>query len=268
MPDSTEQTAARTTYFSLAGNVALAAIKGLAGYFGNSYALIADAIESTTDVFASLLVLIGLRYANRPADKNHPFGHGRIEPLVTFMVVGFLIVSAAVIAYQSIVNVRTPHDMPETWTLWVLGVIIIWKEMSFQWVRRMSVKTNSTSLRADAWHHRIDDHFTVKDAIDEGYWQSCGKEFAQRQRHNEVRFLAFGGHDLVRNGRPKNGEPASLDGDAVPAQQVSERAGLQKVEFNFVVLVRTRHARRRPQFARETVGAELGPGTVEAFHAH
>jgi cation diffusion facilitator family transporter len=156
MPDSTEQTAARTTYFSLAGNVALAAIKGLAGYFGNSYALIADAIESTTDVFASLLVLIGLRYANRPADKNHPFGHGRIEPLVTFMVVGFLIVSAAVIAYQSIVNVRTPHDMPETWTLWVLGVIIIWKELSFQWVRRMSVKTNSTSLRADAWHHRSD----------------------------------------------------------------------------------------------------------------
>jgi cation diffusion facilitator family transporter len=156
MQASTEQTTVRTTYFSLAGNIVLAVIKGLAGFFGNSFALIADAIESTTDVFASLLVLIGLRFANRPADGNHPFGHGRIEPLITFMVVGFLILSAGLIAYQSIVNIRTPHDLPETWTLVVLGFIIIWKEVSYQWVRRRSLETNSTALKADAWHHRSD----------------------------------------------------------------------------------------------------------------
>lgn len=67
-----EQTAIRTTYFSILGNTCLALIKGLAGIFGNSYALIADAIESTTDIFASILVLFGLKYAKRPADKINP----------------------------------------------------------------------------------------------------------------------------------------------------------------------------------------------------
>jgi divalent metal cation (Fe/Co/Zn/Cd) transporter len=66
-----EQTAIKATYFSIIGNTILAIIKGLAGFFGNSYALIADAIESTTDIFASFLVLFGLKYANRPAAKNH-----------------------------------------------------------------------------------------------------------------------------------------------------------------------------------------------------
>jgi cation diffusion facilitator family transporter len=97
-----EQSAIRTTYFSIIGNTSLAIIKGLAGFFGNSYALIADAIESTTDIFASLLVLLGFKYANRPADENHPYGHGRIEPLITFLVVAFLVTSATIIAYESI----------------------------------------------------------------------------------------------------------------------------------------------------------------------
>ena len=151
-----EQTAVRTTYFSIAGNTALAIIKGLSGVFGNSYALIADAIESTTDIFASLLVLLGIKYANRPADKNHPYGHGRIEPLITFLVVGFLIVSAVVIAYKSIQNIRSPDALPKSWTLFVLGAIIIWKEISFRLVVRKSREIGSSSLRADAWHHRSD----------------------------------------------------------------------------------------------------------------
>jgi len=151
-----EQTAIRTTYFSIAGNTALAIIKGLAGIFGHSYALIADSIESTTDIFSSLLVLFGLKYANRPADKNHPYGHGRIEPLITFLVVGFLIFSAIVIIYQSIRNINTPHESPEPWTLLVLGAIIIWKEVSFRLVVRKSKETKSSSLKADAWHHRSD----------------------------------------------------------------------------------------------------------------
>ncbi|MGV8814720.1 MAG: cation diffusion facilitator family transporter [Gelidibacter sp.] len=150
------QTAIRTTYFSIIGNTALALIKGLAGVFGNSYALIADAIESTTDIFASLLVLVGFKYAKRPADENHPYGHGKIEPLITFAVVAFLVVSATVIAYTSIQNIQTPHETPESWTLIVLGLIIIWKEISFQIVIKKSKQTNSSSLKADAWHHRSD----------------------------------------------------------------------------------------------------------------
>lgn len=150
------ETAIRTTYFSIVANTALAIIKGLAGFFGNSYALIADAIESTTDIFSSLLVLFGLKYASRPADKNHPYGHGRVESLITFMVVAFLVTSATVIAYESIQNILTPHKTPKAWTLFVLGAIILWKEISYQIVIKKSRQTNSSSLKADAWHHRSD----------------------------------------------------------------------------------------------------------------
>ncbi len=124
-----EQKAVEATYFSIIGNTCLAIIKGLAGFFGNSYALIADAIESTTDIFASFLVLFGIKYSNRPADENHPYGHGRAEPLITFLVVGFLITSATIIAYESIANIQTPHDLPKSWTLFVLGAIIIWRRI-------------------------------------------------------------------------------------------------------------------------------------------
>ncbi len=151
-----EQTAIRTTYFSIVGNASLAIIKGLAGFFGNSYALIADAIESTADIFSSFLVLFGLKYASRPADKNHPYGHGRAEPLITFLVVGFLITSATIIAYESIKNIGTPHELPKIWTLFVLIPLIIWKEISFQLVIQKAKETNSSSLKADAWHHRSD----------------------------------------------------------------------------------------------------------------
>ncbi|WP_394853494.1 cation diffusion facilitator family transporter [Flavobacterium capsici] len=156
MEISHQESAIKATYFSLIGNAGLALTKGLAGFFGNSYALIADAIESTTDIFASFLVLFGLKYSNKPADENHPYGHGRAEPLITFIVVGFLITSATIIAYESIMNIQKPHDLPKSWTLIVLGIIIIWKEYSFRKVMQKGIETNSSSLKADAWHHRSD----------------------------------------------------------------------------------------------------------------
>ena len=153
---SNEKKAINTIVFSIVGNCFLALIKGFAGFFGNSYALIADAIESTTDIFSSILVLFGLKYANKPADKNHPYGHGKIEPLITFLLVGFLVISATFIAHESIQNIRNPHALPEKWTLIVLTLIIAWKELSFRIVIQKSKETNSSSLKADAWHHRSD----------------------------------------------------------------------------------------------------------------
>ncbi|WP_029904182.1 cation diffusion facilitator family transporter [Prevotella sp. 10(H)] len=150
------QTAQKASIFSIIGNTLLALCKWLAGYFGNSYALIADAIESTADIFSSILVLLGIRYASKPADSNHPYGHGRIEPLVTFAVVGFLIISATIIATESINNIRTPNEGPKLFTLFVLGAIIAWKEISYRIVIRKAKQTGSTSLTADAWHHRSD----------------------------------------------------------------------------------------------------------------
>lgn len=150
------KTAKKTSYFSIASNTLLAIGKWLAGYFGNSYALIADAIESTADIFASTLVLLGIRYASKPPDEDHPYGHGRIEPLITFVVVGFLIVSATIIAITSIENIKTPHELPKPFTLFVLGAIIAWKETSYHLVIRKAKITKSSSLKADAWHHRSD----------------------------------------------------------------------------------------------------------------
>lgn len=156
MKNPNEQTAIRISYLSILGNSLLALIKWTTGYFGNSFALIADAIESTTDIFASMLTLFGLKYSHRPPDKNHPYGHGRVEPLITFITVAFLVTSATVIAYESIQNIQAPHEPPESFTLLVLGLIIIWKEISFQWVIKKSRSTNSSVLKAEAWHHRSD----------------------------------------------------------------------------------------------------------------
>ncbi len=169
--------AIKTTYFSIVGNILLALLKAITGVLGNSYALIADALESLTDVFSSFLVLFGIKYANRPADENHPYGHGRVEPLITFLVVGFLIITAGIIAHESIQNIQTPHDLPKPFTLLVLGGIIIWKELSFRIVLKKSKETNSTSLKADAWHHRSDAITSVAAFIGISIALFCGKGF-------------------------------------------------------------------------------------------
>lgn len=150
------QTAIRTSILSIIGNTCFALAKGITGVLGNSYALIADAIESTADIFSSFLVLIGLKYSTKPPDENHPYGHGRFETISTFAVIGFLVVSATVIAYESIQNIQTRHEAPKAFTLYVLGAIILFKELSFQYVLKKSKETNSSSLKADAWHHRSD----------------------------------------------------------------------------------------------------------------
>lgn len=148
--------AKRTALFSIITNVLLATAKGFGGILGHSDALIADAIESCADIFSSFLVLFGLQYALKPADDDHPYGHGKAEPLVTFAVVGFLLISATIIAVESIRHLSEPQEQPEFYTLYILAAIIVIKELSFQYVHRKGVLTNSSSLKADAWHHRSD----------------------------------------------------------------------------------------------------------------
>lgn len=153
---SNSKTAISATIWSIVSSIVLVVIKTATGIFGNSYALIADAIESTADIASSCLILLGFKYAKKPADDNHPYGHGKIEPLITFLVVLFLVCSAIYIAHESIQNIQTPHAAPKAWTLWVLGLIIVWKEISYRWVMKKGIETNSVSLKADAWHHRSD----------------------------------------------------------------------------------------------------------------
>jgi cation diffusion facilitator family transporter len=151
-----QSSAIKTTYLSILSSAALALIKGVVGILGNSYAMIADAIESTTDIFASVIVLIGLKVSSKPADNDHPYGHGKAEALATFAVAAIMIISATLICSQSIENINTPHALPKSFTLYVLGAIILFKEASFQYVSRKSKEANSTALKADAWHHRSD----------------------------------------------------------------------------------------------------------------
>lgn len=151
-----KKTAKSTALLSIFSNTGMSIIKGISGIFGHSDALIADAIESIADVFASVLVLIGLNYSSKPADDNHPYGHGKAEALTTFAVVGFLLISATIIAIESIRHLSEPQEKPEVFTLYVLAAIILIKEISFQYVQKKGVETNSSSLKADAWHHRSD----------------------------------------------------------------------------------------------------------------
>ena len=148
--------AQKTALLSILTNTILAGVKGFAGVVGHSDALIADAIESCADIFSSFLVLIGIRYANKPADEDHPYGHGKAEPLVTFAVVGFLLISATIIAVESIRHLSEKQEQPAFFTLYVLAAIVVIKELSFQYVYRKGQQTNSSSLKADAWHHRSD----------------------------------------------------------------------------------------------------------------
>lgn len=137
-------------------NIVLCIVKAWTGYVGTSEALIADAMESAGDVFAAVLVLFALRYASQPPDSNHPYGHGKAEPLFTFVVVALLIGGVIVIGYRSVQNILTPHVLPKAFTLWTLAVTIIVKEIFFRLVAKLSNETGSSILKSDAWHHRSD----------------------------------------------------------------------------------------------------------------
>ncbi|RAJ99771.1 cation diffusion facilitator family transporter [Larkinella arboricola] len=146
----------KTTLVGIAVNVGLVLIKGMAGWLGNSYALIADAMESATDIITSVFVWVGLRTAARAPDQNHPFGHGKAEPLAALVVSMALLAAAILIAIQSIENIRTPHETPAPFTLIVLAVVVIVKEILFRRVAQVGAEVESSAVKADAWHHRSD----------------------------------------------------------------------------------------------------------------
>lgn len=140
----------------LAVNVFLAMAKLLAGVVGHSYALIADAVESLTDILGSLIVVGGLRYAVRPADHNHPYGHGKAEALAALAVAAILFVAGIGIGVQAVREAMVAHPAPAAFTLWVLLGVIVIKETIFQVARAQAQKSGSSAVLADAWHHRSD----------------------------------------------------------------------------------------------------------------
>ena len=137
-------------------NGGLALVKLLAGVFGNSFALVADAAESLVDILGSLVVWGGLRYGDRPPDAEHPFGHGKAEALAALSVGVLIVVTGFGIAAEAVRQILTPHTLPAAFTLVVLLVVVAVKETMFRVARRSARLAGGAAGHADAWHHRSD----------------------------------------------------------------------------------------------------------------
>jgi cation diffusion facilitator family transporter len=146
----------RIAQFGMLINAALAVTKLIAGVLGTSYALIADAVESGSDVVSSLIVWGGLRMATRSATEEYPFGFARAEQ-VAAAIVGLLLIGASIgISIAAVREIRTPHHAPAPFTLIVLVLVILIKEVLYRYVARAGGDIGSRALAADAWHHRSD----------------------------------------------------------------------------------------------------------------
>lgn len=156
VPASNLQSVARVALLGLVINAVLAIAKITAGLVGNSYVLIADGIESALDIAGSVVIWRGLKLAARPPDDDHPYGHGKAEP-VAAAIVAFGVIAAAIgLAVESTREILIPHHAPAPFTLVVLIVVVLVKEMLYRSVIRIGRNVESTAVQTDAWHHRSD----------------------------------------------------------------------------------------------------------------
>ena len=170
----------RSAQLGMITNAALALVKLIAGVVGNSYALIADAVESSADIFSSLIVWGGLRIASRDPDDDYPFGYGKAETVASATVSLMLIGAAAGIAVEALREIRTPHHAPAPWTLAVLVAVVIAKSVLARRVGAVGSEVGSMAVKADAWHH-FSDAITSAAAfigISIAVWKGAGWESA------------------------------------------------------------------------------------------
>lgn len=146
----------KTTLIGIVVSAVLAMVKLLGGIFGHSYALVADAIESSTDIVTFSMLWLGLKWSAKPADEEHPYGHGKAEALVALGISLALCMAAFIIARTSIDNIYTPHRSPAPFTLIILVAVIITKEVLYRFVLKTGEELKSGAVKADAFHHRSD----------------------------------------------------------------------------------------------------------------
>jgi len=140
----------------MAVNIVLSGTKLAAGIAGHSHALVADAVESFADIFSSLIVWRGLVVAAAPADEDHPYGHGKAEPIASAIVAAMLLGAALWITLTAFGEIMEPHLSPAPFTLIVLVVVVVVKEGLFRFVSREGRAVDSSAVKTDAWHHRSD----------------------------------------------------------------------------------------------------------------
>ncbi len=150
------QRSLRATFLGMAANATLSVVKLLAGIFGHSHALTADAVESLADLFSSIVVWRALVVAAAPEDEDHPYGHGKAEPIAAAIVSTMLLLAAVGIGLTSLTNIFSPRGGPKAFTLLVLLAVVVVKEGLFRFVLREAATVDSSAVRSDAWHHRSD----------------------------------------------------------------------------------------------------------------
>jgi cation diffusion facilitator family transporter len=179
----------------------LGVIKIVSGIVGHSYALVADGVESALDVVSGLLVAGSLKIAAQPPDEKYPFGYGKVEPTAAIMIALGLILAAVIIAVQSIREIVTPHRAPAPFTLVVLVLVVITKELLFRFLVRTGEAINSKAVETDAWHHRSDSLTSAAAfiGISIALWGGKGYESADDWAALfAAAIIAFNGIQLVR----------------------------------------------------------------------
>lgn len=146
----------RASILSMLVNLLFCMVKIVSGILGNSYALVADGIESFADIFSSFIVWNGIRISSNPPDRGHPYGHGKAESLAGLFAALILAFSAVIIAYNSFGEILNPHSMPAPFTLAVAGGVIVGKIAMWRWMMHQGNRINSTAIKTDAWHHLSD----------------------------------------------------------------------------------------------------------------
>jgi cation diffusion facilitator family transporter len=253
----------RSVRFGILANAALAAVKLVAGLAGNSYALVADAIESTTDILASVLVWGSLRLSVRDPTERYPFGYGKAEPLAA-AIVGVMLVAAAVgIAVEAVEGIRTPHHGPASWTLGVLILVVLAKTLLSRRIGTVAVAIGSSAVEADAWHH-------LSDAITSGaafigiaiaLWGGPGWESADDWAALAAgAIILFNAWVIIR--------PALEDlMDRTPGQDVVERVRRTATSVDGVRAIEKLAVRRSGMTYRVTIHVQAD-GTLSLHEAH
>lgn len=228
----------RSTLTGMVINLFLSLLKGAAGILGHSYALVADAIESIADVGTSFIVWAGLKISIKAPDMNHPYGHGKAEPLAAVMVSLSLFVAATIIIFQSIDHIRTPHEVPEPFTLGVLVLVIIIKELLFKKVFKVGEETESHAVKSDAWHHRSDAITSIGTFIGISIALLGGKGFEVADDWAAILTSGIIVFNAVRIGRPALSEIMDVAAPDETVEDVKKQAllvqGVKAIDKCFV----------------------------------
>ncbi len=156
--ENPSKVAFRVSRVSICGNVVLSAVKLAAGLLARSGAMVSDAVHSLSDVFSTVIVMIGVRFASKESDRDHPYGHERMECVAAIVLSGILLVTGLMIGYRGVQSIRHAETLEAPGLLALAAAIlsIVVKEAMYRWTRSAAKRIESEALMAEAWHQRSD----------------------------------------------------------------------------------------------------------------